>query len=32
MCLLDTEFNVNYDSAITHDLTQCCDKVMGVQS
>ena len=31
-CVLDAEFDVDYDSAIKHDLTQCYDKVMDVQS
>ena len=30
--LLDAKFNVDYDSAIKHDLAQCCDEVMDVQS
>ena len=32
LCVLDANFNVDYDSAIKPDLTQCCDKVMDVQS
>ena len=32
LCVLDEKFNVDYDSAIKHDLTQCFHKVMDVQS
>ena len=32
MCVLDAKFNVDYDSAIKHDLNQCCDEVMDMQS
>ena len=32
ICVLDDKFNVDYDSVIKHDLNQCCDEVMDVQS